>query len=291
MFSSCGARHHPSEADMAQRCRELSAGDRRITRMSDRAAWAAALLAATGSLAGSATAAGRTRPDLGETRVIPSVRAVQVGGSLRVTDTVVNRGGGRAPRSTTGFFIGARSHALARRLVPALRQHRISRGSTTLQIRNSFAPGTYRVLACADVAHRVGESNEANNCRASSVVEVTAAPGADRSPPRFAGLKAATTCIPGPIVRGRTSSYHLRWDPASDNVTPSSEIVYDVFQSTKAGDEKLSTPTYTTPAGAESFTTPPLSADATYFFLVRARDGAGNRDSNRVERVGENICL
>ena len=32
----------------------------------------------------------------------------------------------------------------------------------------------------------------------------------DRKPPIFAGIKSATTCIPGPIGPGRTSSYHLQ---------------------------------------------------------------------------------
>jgi hypothetical protein len=257
----------------------------------------AALLALAGLLIGGALDGVSRRPDLVESAVFVPRQTVVAAGSVRLTDTARNQGSAPTSRSTTAYYLsrernrdrGARH--LGNRLVSALRPGATSRGSVAVTIPRSTLQGSYRVLACADDRHRVRESNEANNCRASSVVEVTAAPGADRSPPRFAGLKAATTCIPGPIVRGRTSSYHLRWDPASDNVTPSSEIVYDVFQSTKAGDEKLSTPTYTTPAGAESFTTPPLSADATYFFLVRARDGAGNRDSNRVERVGENICL
>ena len=81
----------------------------------------------------------------------------------------------------------------------------------------------------------------------------------DRKPPVFAGLESATTCIPGPIGGGRTTSYHLSWDPATDNVTPSSKIVYDVYQASTPGGENFSTPTYTTPAGATSFDTPPLA--------------------------------
>jgi hypothetical protein len=273
---------------MAQRCREL---------MSEGAAWTAVLLVATAFVAGSATAAEGSRPDLVETRVATSVQAVQVGGSLRVTDTVLDRGGSRATRSKTGFYLaGARADGphglrLGTRAVPNLRPHAASRASTTLQIPGSSVPGSYRVFACADAGHRLRESNESNNCRAAPAIVVVIGPGGDRSVPLFAGLKAATTCIPGPAGGARTTSYHLKWGPATDNVTPSNKIVYDVFQSTKAGDEKFSTATYTTPTGATSFATPPLSADTTYFFVVRARDEAGNRDSNRVERVGENLCV
>src|SRR5438876_11756278 len=82
----------------------------------------------------------------------------------------------------------------------------------------------------------------------------------DNIPPTFAGLKSATTCIPGPVGGGRTTSYNLSWDPATDNITPSRRIVYDVYQAEMSGAEDFSTPTYTTPAGATSFTTPPLPA-------------------------------
>jgi hypothetical protein len=113
----------------------------------------------------------------------------------------------------------------------------------------------------------------------------------DTIPPTFGGLKAATTCIPGPISGGRTTSYHLSWDPATDNRTPSSQIVYDVYQATAPGGENFSVPTYTTAPGATSFDTPQLPADQTFYFVVRARDRAGNSDSNKVERQGQNLCV
>src|SRR6266545_3709392 len=113
----------------------------------------------------------------------------------------------------------------------------------------------------------------------------------DHTPPSFAGLKSATTCIPGPIGGGRTTSYNLSWDPATDDISPSRKIVYDVYQADTSGGEDFSTPTYTTPAGATSFATPPLSTDTYFYFVVRARDRAGNSDSNTVERQGENLCV
>ena len=105
------------------------------------------------------------------------------------------------------------------------------------------------------------------------------------------GLKSATTCIPGPIGGGKTTSYHLTWDPATDDVSPASKIVYDVYQATTSGGEDFSAPTYTTAAGATSFDTPPLPTDRTFYFVVRARDRAGNSDSNKVERQGQNLCV
>ena len=113
----------------------------------------------------------------------------------------------------------------------------------------------------------------------------------DQTPPTFAGLKSATTCIPGPIGPERTSSYHLSWEAATDNVTPSSKIIYNVYQATTAGGENFSQPTYTTAAGVTSFDTPQLSSVKTFYFVVRARDQVGNEDSNTVERQGQNLCV
>jgi hypothetical protein len=113
----------------------------------------------------------------------------------------------------------------------------------------------------------------------------------DRKPPAFAGIASATTCIPGPIGSGISSSYHLTWQPAADKVSPSSAIVYEIYQADESGGEDLSTPTYVTAPGATSFDTPPLPSDQTFFFIVRATDEAGNIDSNTVEREGFNLCV
>jgi hypothetical protein len=74
-------------------------------------------------------------------------------------------------------------------------------------------------------------------------------------------------------------------------MTPAGELVYEVFQTSVPGTETFSTTTYTTSPGATTFTTPPVPDDRPYYFVVRARDRAGNRDANRVERLGANLCL
>jgi hypothetical protein len=113
----------------------------------------------------------------------------------------------------------------------------------------------------------------------------------DRTPPKFAGLESARTCVPGPVGGGQSASYVLRWQAATDNVTPSKKIVYDIYQATTPGGEDFSSPTYTARRGATTFTTPPFPDDEVFYFVVRARDRAGNRDSNQVERQGVNICV
>jgi hypothetical protein len=112
----------------------------------------------------------------------------------------------------------------------------------------------------------------------------------DRTPPVFAGISSATTCIPGPLGAGQQSSYTLAWKAARDNHTPARRIVYDVYATTTSGGEHYHRPTWTSKAGATSFATPKLSSAKTWWFVVRARDVAGNRDGNRHEVGGENIC-
>ena len=236
-------------------------------------------------------------PDLVEASVVVAQRTVEAGGMLRVADATRNRGDAKARPSTTGYSLSrerARGPVDARlggRPVGSLAPHATSRGSATVRVPASTATGSYRVLACADTRDRVRESAERNNCRASTRLVTVIRSRGDRSPPAFAGLQRAVTCIPGPIGANRTSRYHLSWDAATDNVTPSSEIVYDIYQATTPRAENFARATYTTPAGATSFSTPPLPATITYYFVVRARDRAGNRDRNRVERAGVNPCV
>jgi hypothetical protein len=106
----------------------------------------------------------------------------------------------------------------------------------------------------------------------------------------FAGVKAATTCIGGPTGGGRTSSYHLGWEAAKER-NRRARIVYEIYQAKMPGGEDYSTPTYTTAPGALSFDTPQLPSEGAFYFVVRARDAAGNEDSNTAEREGQNLCV
>jgi len=93
--------------------------------------------------------------------------------------------------------------------------------------------------------------------------------------PIFAGLTTITEIS--------TTSLVLNWSPATDNVTPQSKIQYLVFMSTTPGGESLSTPTFTTGAGATSYSVTGLSPSTAYYFIVRAKDEIGNTEANQVE--------
>ena len=114
-------------------------------------------------------------------------------------------------------------------------------------------------------------------------------PAADR--PTFAGLVSATTCnsFP-PAVLPRPSGYILTWQAATDPGTASSAIVYDIYVATAPGGENYAQPMWITQPGVTSFTTPALAHSGPIYFVVRARDAAGNEDDNTVERQGVTQC-
>ncbi|MFI5304027.1 MAG: hypothetical protein ACHQYP_04455 [Nitrospiria bacterium] len=87
---------------------------------------------------------------------------------------------------------------------------------------------------------------------------------------------------------GTCGSILLRWALATDDVTLTTDIVYYIYQSTSPRQENLSAPTYQSPAGVVQYLVTNLSPSQTYYFVVRARDQAGNLSvvdpSNLVER-------
>jgi len=100
--------------------------------------------------------------------------------------------------------------------------------------------------------------------------------GPDTTPPNFTGVVSATALT--------SSSIQLVWNPAVDNVTPQGSIVYDIYRATNPGAQNFAVPNHSTDPGATGYTVTGLSPSTTYYFVVRARDGAGNRDVNLLER-------
>jgi len=101
-------------------------------------------------------------------------------------------------------------------------------------------------------------------------------PGADTTAPTFAGL---TRACPGGIYGENGAPYTLEWPAATDDVTPQSSIVYDIYTASSSDAFDFTTPKATTAPGATSYG---LTTKDTHF-IVRARDAAGNRDANTNE--------
>jgi subtilase family serine protease len=113
-------------------------------------------------------------PDLVLSQVSGVPATIRLGQKMTLSDTVTNVGQGPAGASTTRFYLsldttwalgdvvlsGARS-------VVALAGGAASTGSKAVTVPITVLPGTYYVLACADDARKVAESDETNNCTAS----------------------------------------------------------------------------------------------------------------------------
>jgi hypothetical protein len=101
----------------------------------------------------------------------------------------------------------------------------------------------------------------------------------DSSPPKFAGVSGNQSVT--------ATTVELFWNmPATDNETPTSEIVYVAYQATASGAEIYGdggAPVATSTPGAMSMTITGLTPDTTYYWVVRAEDRAGNIEADLIE--------
>ena len=156
------------------------------------------------------------------------------GGSFSAAETTRNEGAGAAPLSTTLYYLSADITKDAgdillagSRSVPALAPGAEHWGTVPVTIPITTPPGAYRVLACSDGPNLVVESDEADNCKASTTaIQVNAATPSDlrvaamQDPPASAGAggtfdTADTTKNFGPGAAGpSTTRYYLSLDTA-----------------------------------------------------------------------------
>lgn len=100
---------------------------------------------------------------------------------------------------------------------------------------------------------------------------------ANRTPPSFGGLASTRLIDP--------THAELCWGAATDDATPASGLVYEVYEATTPGGEDFTRlPRFTTGAGQTCAVLPGRVPNETNCWVVRARDAAGNRDGNVVEQ-------
>lgn len=116
-----------------------------------------------------------------------------------------------------------------------------------------------------------------------NLVELSAktAASADITPPVFAGLTAATGTS--------ATTINLTWTSATDDFSPKDGIFYDIYAATSPGAYDFKSPAASTLGGATSFIMKGLLPKQTVYYVVRARDEAGNQDKNSIERVGQSL--
>ncbi len=142
-------------------------------------------------------------------------------------------------------------------------------GATSIDVPGLDTPDTAYtfVVRARDAADNVDDNT------------VTATTVQDTVPPTFAGLTGATL---DPVAR----TVALTWDPGSDDSAAVSDLVYDVYEGTASQGENFLRVRATSAPGATGMTVTSLLPDTSLFWVVRARDRAGNHDSNTVEQTG-----
>jgi hypothetical protein len=108
-----------------------------------------------------------------------------------------------------------------------------------------------------------------------NTAEVSATPtlSSDSVAPTFGGLNSATDA-------NTNESVTLAWSAAAD---PSMPITYNIYVSTISGDQDFLSPPFKTSTNGSGTTVSGLSNGTEYWFVVRAKDSAGNEDINVVE--------
>ena len=221
-------------------------------------------------------------PDLRVTAVTNPPASITQTQSFNVTDTTRNDGLAAAPATATGYYLStdttfhSTDHALTgTRAVADLAAIAQNAGSTSVTVPTTVPAGAYFLIACADDAKAVVESNEANNCLASAatVTVVQALPDlrvtAVSNPPtarfqtqsfsvtdttRNAGLAGATAS---------TTRYHLSTDAvfsADDHALTGSRSVGPMQPGTQSADTVTVVIATTVPPGS--------------YFLIACADGA-----------------
>jgi hypothetical protein len=141
-------------------------------------------------------------------------------------------------------------------------------GKTEVTIDRLTSGKQYEVLCGAKDA----AGNREDNHRLVTVTTVI-----DAEPPIFTGVATAVGGAPAKTVE-------LTWSPATDNAIEREGIVYAIYVSNDPGQEVFTDPpVLVTEPGATSATVTGLPTRSTYYFVVRARDRAGNEETNQRE--------
>jgi subtilase family serine protease len=141
-------------------------------------------------------------PDLAVTAVGNPPASTAVGASFTASDTVTNQGTSGAGSSTTRYYLSLNTQwdtgdarMTGSRPVGDVTAGSISSGTASVTVP-SIATGTYYLIACADDAGQVSESNEGNNCRAAATTVQVA--GTPPPPPPAGGADLVVTEIANP---------------------------------------------------------------------------------------------
>ncbi len=216
-------------------------------------------------------------PDLITTAVSNPPTTVITGGTFSVTDTVQNIGTLAAAASTTRYYLSTTSsksgaHLLTgSRAVPSLAPSATSSGTVTVTVSAGTAAGTYFLLACADDTAVVSETNESNNCIASTAQVTVSGPDL---------IETAVSNPPTTVTPGGTFSVTDTGQNIGTVTAAASTTRYYLSTTTAKSNSILLTGNRSIPSlapaatssGSTTVTVPSTLASGTYFLLACSDD-------------------
>jgi subtilase family serine protease len=240
-------------------------------------------------------------PDLAATAVSTPPAALAPGSKVAVTDTVANLGTVDAPASRTRYYLSldavkdpADTLLTGARAVPILAPGGASTGTRSVTVPAGAPLGTFRLLACADDQRKIAETNEANNCVASTGTLRVERP--DLTTASVTGLPA--TAPPGGAFTLRDEVVNQGLGPAKASKT---RYYLSADASAGAGDILLvgvrSVPILAPGAsssGSKLVTVPAGAPPGTYFALACADDLASvaeSLESNNCAASGATVVI
>jgi len=209
------------------------------------------------------------------------------GGTFSVTATIANQGAITAGASTARYYLSADQVKgvgdvllTGTRSVASLTAGQSSNGSTTVTIPSNTPAGSYYLLGCADDTLVVSESNESNNCRASTTTIQISLPDlvvtSVSNPPATAGAGGtfsvtATIANQGTATAAAsTARFYLSTDQLKDGGDALLSGTRSVASLT-AGQSS---------SGSTTVTIPSSMAAGTYYLLACADDTLAVSESN-----------
>ena len=197
------------------------------------------------------------------------------GGTITVSDTTTNGGGSPAAASTTAFYLSANNVLdasdlpLGTRAVPPLAAGATSVASTLLTIPTGTAAGGWYVIARADAADAVVETQEGNNT-AARLVQV----GPDLI---VSVLTSPTTAAPGATITVNDTTRNQGGDVAGESTTAlylSANGTFDAADTPLGSRLVPALPPGATHAGSTAVVIPAGTTPGRWF-LVAIADGTG----------------
>ncbi len=215
---------------------------------------------------------------IGADLTVPAASAPAVAGagqSVTITDTTKNQGGGTAGPSTTRYYLSADTTLdvadmlIGSRSVPALSAGASNSGSILATIPPGTATGNWQIIAAADAAQVVAETNETNNLYRRSI-----GIGADLT---LSALTVPATGGAGQVLSIADTTRNQGGGSAGASGTQyflSSSSTLDANAVLLGTREVPDLAPGASSTGSTAVTVPPGTSPGTWFILAKA-DGAG----------------